>query len=335
MKRIGFWIIILFLLLLGYSCSSLVEEKESRESLIKEISLPIGFIKANNLSSDSSHFVILNGIVDKMMKHNKMQNPVLNFEYDDKWIISYKIKADKSFDIYVVEKRSAHDARAKMLITTQKEDPTKLISAVMIAYDNYTEKPGKLETEEWEASIKDDLSLKIIKSYSIITSVDKADYIDVTDLSANRKTLNEVEEIFQIDDEGNIVFVENIIFSKPELVEPVLNYRAFVAFKILDTEFEDINDEWMLNIAELEVACNRAGIIFMENYEDLSSVVIRDSEGKMKDSLNLSSFSQNASMGYILLHSKKKPEFVPFQAYSSLRKSISDYFNIEILDENE
>lgn len=335
MKRIGFWIIILFLLLLGYSCSSLVEEKESRESLIKEISLPIGFIKANNLSSDSSHFVILNGIMDKMMKHNKMQNPVLNFEYDDKWIISYKIKADKSFDIYVVEKRSAHDARAKMLITTQKEDPTKLISAVMIAYDNYTEKPGKLETEEWEASIKDDLSLKIIKSYSIITSVDKADYIDVTDLSANRKTLNEVEEIFQIDDEGNIVFVENIIFSKPELVEPVLNYRAFVAFKILDTEFEDINDEWMLNIAELEVACNRAGIIFMENYEDLSSVVIRDSEGKMKDSLNLSSFSQNASMGYILLHSKKKPEFVPFQAYSSLRKSISDYFNIEILDENE
>lgn len=335
MKRIGFWIIILFLLLLGYSCSSLVEEKESRESLIKEISLPIGFIKANNLSSDSSHFVILNGIMDKMMKHNKMQNPVLNFEYDNKWIISYKIKADKSFDIYIVEKQTAHDARAKMLITTQKEDPTKLISAIMIAYDNNTEKPGKLETEEWEASIKADLSLKIIKSYSIITSVDKADYIDVTDLSANRKTLNEVEEIFQIDDEGNIVFVENIIFSKPELVEPVLNYRAFVAFKILDTEFEDINDEWMLNIAELEVACNRAGIIFMENYEDLSSVVIRDSEGKMKDSLNLSSFSQNASMGYILLHSKKKPEFVPFQAYSSLRKSISDYFNIEILDENE
>lgn len=335
MKRNSSWIIILFFLSFCYSCSLTVDEKVTRENLIKEEILPIGIIKANNLSSDSSHSVILNGIMDKMMKHDKMQNPVLNFEYDDKWIISYKIKADKSFDIYIVEKQTAHDARAKMLITTQKEDPTKLISAIMIAYDNNTETPGKLETEEWEASIKDDLSLKIIKSYTIITSVDKADYIDVADLSTNRKKINEVEEAFQINDDGNIAFVENIIFSKPELVEPVLNYRAFVAFIILDTEFEDINDEWMLNIAELEVACNRAGIIFMENYEDLSSVVICDSEGNIKDSLNLSSFSQNASMGYILLHSKKKPEFVPFQAASNVLKLISDYFNIEIFDENE
>lgn len=335
MKRIGFWIIILFLLLMSYSCSSAIEEKDIHENSIKEVSLPIGIINANNISSDSSHFVILKGIMNKIMKHDKMQNPVLNFEYDDKWIISYKIKADKTFDIYVVEKQTANDIRAKMLITTKKEDPTSLISAVIIAYDNYVEKPGKIETEEWEASIKNDLSLKIIKSYNVITSVDKTDYIDVADLSANKKKLNEVEEIFQIDDDGNIVFVENIIFSKPELVQSVLNYRAFLAFKISDPEFEDINDEWMLNIAELEVACNRAGIIFMENYEDLSSVAIRDSEGNMKDSLNLSNFSKNASMGYVLLHSKKKPEFIPFQPVSPVLKSISDYFNIEIIDENE
>ncbi|MDD2412524.1 MAG: hypothetical protein RBS19_09975 [Bacteroidales bacterium] len=335
MKKNGLGLFVLALLLFNVSCSSKANDKETNENAIMEVSLPIGIINANNISSDSTHSIILKGIMGKMMKHDKIQNPILNFEYDDKWIVSYKIKADKTFDIYVVEKQTTNDARAKMLITTKKEDPTSLISVVMIAYDNYMDKPGKIETEEWEATIKDDLSLKIIKTYNVITSVDKADYIDVADLSTNKTKLNEVEEIYQIDDEGNIVFIENIIFSKPELVQPVLNYRAFLAFKISDYDFEDINDEWMLNIAELEIACKRVNIIFIENYQDLSSVVIRDSEGNKKDSLDLSSFSQNVSMGYVLLHSKKKPEFVPFQPVSLVFKSISDYFNIEILDKNE
>lgn len=335
MKKNGLGLFILTFLLFSVSCTSKMIEKDPHENAIKELSLPIGIINANNISSDSSHSMILKGIMGKIIKHDMIQSPILNFEYDNKWIVSYKIKADKTFDIYVVEKQTTHDARAKMLITTRKEDPTNLISVVMIAYENYMDKPGKIETEEWEASIKDDLSLKIIKTYNVINSEKKTDYIDVADLLAQKRKLNEVEEIYQIDEEGNINFIENIVFSKSELVQSMPNYRAFLAYKIPNYDSEDINDKWMLNIAELEVACSKVNIIFMENYEDLTSVVIRDSEGNKKDSLDLSSFSHNMSMGYILLHSKKKPEFIPFQPVGLLFKSISDYFNIETLDKNE
>ena len=315
------------------SCTRSDGDKDNSLLKIKEETLPLRMIKAKTQSSDSSQCLILKGISERLNKHEGIQKPVLNFEYDDKWVVSYKIKADRTFDIYVVEKNSNQDARAKMLITTKKEDPTSVISALIIAYDNYVEQPGKLETEEWEATIKEDLSLKVLKTYQVITADQKLDYIDINELSSTKRSKNEVEEFYQIEEDGNILFVDNVIFSKPEVVHPILNYRAIVAFKIMDENQEDSNDEWMLNIAELEIVCQKFEIIFIQNYEDLSQTIVVDSQGNVKDTLNLSMYSKNASMGYVLLHSRKKHEFVSFQSIKGVLESISNYFNIDVFED--
>ena len=315
------------------SCTRSDGDKDNSLLKIKEETLPLRMIKAKTQSSDSSQCLILKGISERLNKHEGIQKPVLNFEYDDKWVVSYKIKADRTFDIYVVEKNSNQDARAKMLITTKKEDPTSVISALIIAYDNYVEQPGKLETEEWEATIKEDLSLKVLKTYQVITADQKLDYIDINELSSTKRSKNEVEEFYQIEEDGTILFVDNVIFSKPEVVQPILNYRAIVAFKIMDENQEDSNDEWMLNIAELEIVCQKFEIIFIQNYEDLSQTIVVDSQGNVKDTLNLSMYSKNASMGYVLLHSRKKHEFVSFQSIKGVLESISNYFNIDVFED--
>jgi hypothetical protein len=333
MKRLFLVLFNILVVVIFSFCTRVEGEKEDNGLKIKEVSLPLRLIKAKSQSSDSSQCLTLNSISERLNKHEGIQQPVLNFEYDDKWIISYKIKADKTFDIYVVEKNMSQDARAKMLITTKKEEPTAIISALMIAYDNYAEKPGKLETEEWEATIQEDLSLKVLKTYQVILADKKLDYIDINELSSSNRSKNEVEEFYQIESDGTISFVENVIFSKPEVVQPILNYRAIVAFKVLDENFEDINDEWMLNIAELEMLCQKFDIIFIQNYEDMSQIVIHDSDGNVKDTLNLSLYTKTASMGYVLLHSRKKHEFVNFQSIKGVLESISNYFNIDVLED--
>ncbi len=334
MKSFRYFIILCSVFFSVTFCARDAAESENENAnTIQEIGLPIRIIKANTMVSDSSQVLIIDDVSSILCKHEKIQKPVLNFQYDNKWVISYKIRADKSFDIYVVEKHSDQKAHSKMLITTQKEDPSSVISAVMIAYDNYSEIPGKIETEEWEATIKEDLSLKILKTYNIVASDEKSGYIDVAELSSNAKKKNEVEEIYKISDDGVIEFVENVVFLQPEVTQPILNYRALLAFNMLNENIEDVNDEWILNVAEIQMACQRSGILFFENYENLSSVIIRNEKGDMLDSLNLSKYSQNSSMGYLLLHSKKEPQFVQFQSASDVLKSVSEYFNIDFFDE--
>ena len=109
-------IVLVICLLVVSSCSEGGKDQSLREQTIKELKLPatISF-----LDTDTSNIEFLNQeLCNQLNSINKSQHQnasKINFNYQEKWNIGYRIKSDKDFDIMVVEQGKDISSVQKLL----------------------------------------------------------------------------------------------------------------------------------------------------------------------------------------------------------------------------
>lgn len=281
---------------------------------------------------DSTFEIVLSKYKDRLISTIETQNPILKFNYHDRWKICYKINTKKTFDIFVVEQHDNQDAHSLMLITSKKEQPQNIISAVIVGLENYAEDVDKIESEDWSAIINENLNIKILKKHEIISSSSKEKIIDFSENTNIKKSIDEVEETYKINDDGSIVFVDKAIFNKQSAIKQDLSYRAVIAFnKINSDDNIENSDEWMINNVEIQNACQLQNILFIQTYDNFNNVIISNNEGIQLDTIDISIITEKMQKGYVLVHSKMDPNFVDFTDIKTVLKAISAYFNIELL----
>lgn len=315
------------------SCNNLDDAKTDNLNKIYPELKPPFRIGINQIKEKDSTFeIVLTKYKERLISTIETQNPILKFNYHDRWKICYKINTNKTFDIFVVEQHDNQDAHSLMLITSKKEQPQNIISAVIVGLENYTEDVDKIESEDWSAIINENLNIKILKKHEIISSSSKEKIIDFSENTNIIKSIDEVEETYKINDDGSIVFVEKAYFSKPSTQNIDLSYRAVVAFKYTNDENDDLsNDEWMLNNIEIQNACTSQNIYFCQAYDNFENVFITDNSNNILDTINISFATQQSSKGYVMIHSKHTPSYIEYNDKKIILKAISAYFNLELM----
>lgn len=327
-----FLLIIIGFLIITSSCNSGKDSDLSHKtSNYPELKPPFR-IGVNQIQEKDSTFDIeLNKFKERLIKSIQIQNPILQFEYQNRWKICYKVNSGKNFDIYVVEQTDEKDASSLMLITTQKANPQNIISAVMVGLENYIENPNKIEAEDWSAFIDENLSIKVLKKYETIISSNNENLIDLSENSNIKKSIDEIEETYKINDDGSIVFVDKAIFNKQSAIKQDLSYRAVIAFnKINSDDNIENSDEWMINNVEIQNACQLQNILFIQTYDNFNNVLISNNEGIQLDTIDISIITEKMQKGYVLVHSKMDPKFIEYSNKNEIIKAISDYFNIDL-----
>lgn len=253
------------------------------------------------------------------------------FEMSNKWSICYRINTDENFDLYVAYQKNKFDSRILVLISTQKNQISKIISAVYVGLDNYSEISENIEFEEWSTMINPDLSLKVHKQYQLISALEVEKNNDFLENVNTKKSKTEIEETYRIKNNGQIEFINKAVFSEPSVPENKLSYRAVIAFKTSNEEDDPINDEWILNNVEIQNICSYQNILFIQSYDNFNQIVISNESGNIMDTLDISFITNKISKGYVMVQSKNDPSFIEFGEKNDILKAISNYFSIELL----
>lgn len=332
-KKLFFKICLTFFIISFISCKNNKGSDDSIGNKIYPELKPPFRIGVNQIQEKDSTFDIeLTKFKERLIKSIQIQNPILQFEYQNRWKICYKVNSEKNFDIYVVEQTDEKDASSLMLITTQKANPQNIISAVMVGLENYIENPNKIEAEDWSAFIDENLSIKVLKKYETIISSNNENLIDLSENSNIKKSIDEIEETYKINDDGSIVFIDKAIFNKQSAIKQDLSYRAVIAFnKINSDDNIENSDEWMINNVEIQNACQLQNILFIQTFDNFNNVIISNNEGIQLDTIDISIITEKMQKGYVLVHSKMDPSFVDFTDKNTILTAISAYFNIDLL----
>ncbi len=324
---------LLWLIIINTSCSTNNEnDSNSNSAIYPELTPPVRVSINQIQEKDSINGLIISDVKKKLIKNSEIQNDILKFNFENKWSICYRVNADKKFDIFVLEQINKQNLRSLIIVTSQKDQPENIFSAVIVGLENYSENSTKIETENWSTSINSDLSFKILKQYEAIIAIDSKKMIDLSENNSTRTSKTEVEETYQIKEDGTIEFINKAIFSSP--ISPVkkLSYRAVIAFKMINDENDDpMNEEWMLNNIEIQNACLAHNILYIQVYDNFNSVLITNESGITLDTIDISFVTEKTQKGYVLIHSKMDPSFVDFSDKNTVLKAISDYFNIELM----
>lgn len=326
-----FQFIIFAFLIIASSCNSGKEKETNHLLLYPELKPPFR-IGVNQISDKDSIPELQLNFKNKLVNDEKSQSQILQFEYKNNWKVCYKINTDKQFDILIVQQTNPSDAHSLMLITTQKDNPDNVISALIVGLENYSENEEKIESEDWNSFINSDLSINVRKEYQAIFNTEIGKNETFSERVNTKTNVTEVEEKYQIKDDGKISFIDKAIFSKPSIQQKELSYRAVIAFKSSNEELDDpMNDEWLLNNVEIQNTCSYQNIFFIQAYDNFGQVFITDNFGNIMDTIDITFATNKILKGYVMIHSKYTPNYIDYSDKKTVLTAISSYFNINLL----
>ncbi|MEI6347348.1 MAG: hypothetical protein WCP69_05305 [Bacteroidota bacterium] len=312
-------IVLVICLLVVSSCSEGSKDQSLREQTIKELKLPatISF-----LDTDTSNIEFLNQeLCNQLNSINKSQHQnasKINFNYQEKWNIGYRIKSDKDFDIMVVEQ--GKDSKVKCLITISKQKPVRIISSIIVALDNYKEAKGVLEAENWTSEISPDLVVKVNKHYEKILNDDEVE-------SKGANVANN-QDLYKILADGKIEIVSKNEASKQDSII-LKKYSTVIIFMNKPTdEAPQLSEDWLLFNTEVENFCTSSGIQAQYCYDNFENVAILNIKKKQIAKINIQKFVDQYGSGYLLTSDDTQPLYVPFGPSEETIKYIRQYFQI-------
>lgn len=310
------------LLLFLFSCSQGNDKNSLREQTIKELNLPATI---NFSESDSSLSEALSEeLTSQLYELNKKQmtdKSKIKFNYQDKWHIGYRIKADKGFDIMVVQQEK--DAKIKCLITVSKQKPIRIISSIIVALDNYNEAKGMLESENWTSEISPDLTVKVNKHYEKILNEDVENNSQGSNVENNH-------DIYRIQPDGKIESVSKKESNKQDSLA-LKKYNAVIIFMNKPSDEDpQLSEDWLLFNTEVENYCETVGILVQYCYDNFSNVTILNSKKRPLAKINIQKFVDQFSSGYIFTSSDNPLIYVPFGPSEETIRYIKQYYKITL-----
>jgi len=315
------------IILILSSCNNNDDVQTLRDKTIKELTLPA---KVSLVDYDSSNTEYLSDTLSQQL--NSLtgrfpgEKPQLKLSYDQKWSIGYKIKSDKDFDIMVVEQ--GKNSKVRCLITISKKIPIQIISSIIVALDNYKESLGSIESEVWTSDISKDLLVKVNKQYEKIknTEINKK-----SESENDGKNIALAEETYKILPSGKIEIMKNTYQTK---IDSTINkkYDIVIIFMIKATdESPQLSEDWLLYNNDIQNICSENNIQTQYCYDNFEKVNISNSKGKTIETLNIKTFVDEFSSGYIVAKNDKKPLYIPFSKPEESLPLISKYFGVELI----
>lgn len=309
------------MLIFLFSCSRENNENSLRNQTINELVLPATI---NFSETDTSIREYLSEELTKQLNElNKNQiqdHSKIKYNYQDKWNIGYKIKSEKDFDIMVVEQLG--EAKIKCLITISKKNPIRIISSIIVALDNYQEKKGILESENWTSEISSDLKVKVKKHYEKI--------VDENEVSKPGLNVVNNHDLYKILPDGTI---ENISKNDGNKKDSIMSskYDVVIIFmnKLAD-EAPQLSEDWLLFNTEIENFCNSSDIQVQYCYDNFEQVSIVNSKKKTVAKLNIKKYSQQYNSGYILASDDSPMIYIPYGPSDVTIKYIKQYFKLSL-----
>jgi hypothetical protein len=245
----------------------------------------------------------------------KIQTPL-----PENWAVEYKLTSMSSdFDIWIIS--NTGDITHKMLATVTISQPPSIIQAVPVAYSAGIEKNNSIESEQWEAVVKEDYSIVVKKSYEKIYSM--------TD-TANRhaSTSIKTEDIYIIENNGKIRYEAPVVYD--------IDYRAIVQFADTTSTGNILGEDWLWNSIEIQEAAEPVGILFSTVTKDFSKLSIHNYRGDEVDIIDISPYLEKHNMGYLILQKGQKPVFAPYSSAKEFLPKVFKHFELEyIIEEND
>ena len=305
--------------ILVYSCENKqVATEQHFELPEKRLPNTIAFSQMQDSLVDLS-----DGLVSQILRYLK------NFEgiamkiatpLPESWSAEYKLTPMSSdFDIWIIS--NTNDVTHKILATVSTTQAPSIIQAIPIAYSAGIEKPNYIESEQWEAVVKEDYTVVVTKSYEKIYSL--------TD-TANRhaSTSSKIEDVYVIENNGKIHYKAPVSYT--------IDYRAIIQFADTASIGNILSEDWIWNYIDIQETVENVGILFLTATKNFNKLSIYNYHGEEVDVVDISPYIEKHNMGYLILEKGKKPVFAPYSSSKEFLPKAFKHFGLEYdADENE
>lgn len=305
--------------ILIYSCQNRQQvEAEQRFDLMEE-KLPHSISFSD--TQDSIQLLpddLASQIIRYLKRHEgtKMKIPT---SIPESWAVEYKLPAmSADFDIWIVS--NTGDPTHKMLATVSSSQPFSIIEAVPVAYSAGIEKPNYIESEQWDALVKEDYSIIVKKSYEKIYSM-----TDTANCHAS--TSSQTEDIYIIENNGKIHYEAPAIYD--------IDYRAIVQFADTASMGNILGEDWLWNSIEIQEAAEPVGILYATVTKNFSKISIYNYHGDEVDIVDISSYLEKHNMGYLILQKGEKSIFAPYSSAKEFLPKAFKHFELEYEERKE
>ena len=272
-------------------------------------------ISFSHIINDSSRILpdnIVNQILRNLKKHEGVSTKVQT-SLPETWVVEYKLTPMSSdFDIWVVA--NLGDVTHKIVATVTTEETPSVIQAVLVAYSAAIEKNNSIESEQWEAMVKEDYTIVVNKSYEKIYSL-------VEETGNNENISFNNEDVYTIENNGKIRYEIPIRYD--------IDYRAIVQFADTASIGNVPDEDWLWNSIEIQEVAEPAEILFTTATKNFNKLSIYNYHGEEVDVVDISSFLEKHNMGYLILQKGKKPIFVPYSSAKEVLPKIFKHFGLE------
>ena len=304
------------LLIIGfaaYSCLNRQEIPVEQRFELTEQQLPniISFS-----SEQDSVLLLTDDMTSQIIRHLKKYEGVkmkIQTPLPANWVIEYKLTPMSSdFDIWIIS--NTGDITHKMLATVTTSQPPSIIQAVPLAYSAGIEKNNYIESEQWEALVKEDYSIIVSKLYEKIYSITDT-------VSPHASTSMQTEDIYIIESNGNIRYEAPVIYD--------VDYRAIVQFADTASIGNVLDEDWLWNSIEIQEAAEPVGILFSTATKNFNKLPLYNYRGDEVDVINISTYLEKHNMGYLILQKGQNPIFVPYSSAKEFLPKVFKHFELE------
>lgn len=297
----------------AYSCQNKQQVGAEQNFELTEKKLP-NIISFSN--EQDSLQILSDGVASQILRYLKKHEGVkmkIQTPIPESWAVEYKLTSMSSdFDIWIIA--NTGDITHKILATVMTSQPPSIIQAVPVAYSAGIERNNYIESEQWEAVVKEDYSIVITKSYEKIYSMTDT-------VNRHASTSMQTEDIYIIENNGKIRYEAPIMYD--------IDYRAIVQFADTTSIGNLLDEDWIWNSIEIQEAAEPIGILFSTVTKNFNKLSIYNYRGDEVDIIDISPYLEKHNMGYLILQKGQKPIFAPYSSAKEFLPKAFKHFKLE------
>ncbi|MDR1878076.1 MAG: hypothetical protein LBQ64_00755 [Bacteroidales bacterium] len=299
--------------LLFVSCGNKQETIQNEQFFLTEETLPhkvtLGFSTNDSIRALSDDIVMQ---LLQNLKNYEGVNPNIQTILPDNWGVEYKLTAmSPDFDIWIIANMGS--PVYKMLATITTSETPVVIQAIPIAYTTAIEKVNYMESEQWEALIKEDYKIIVTKTYEKLYSL--------TDTAPNKESIYvQKEDVYYIENNGKITYEIPPSFH--------VDYRAIILFADTAAIGNVLDEEWLWNCVSIQEKAEQEGILFAAATTHFDKLSLFDYHGEEIDIIDISTYLNKHSRGYLVVKKGIQPLFIPYVSAEECLQKAFPYFGL-------
>ncbi len=322
--KTGKFCLLAFIAVLTFSCGNKKGINTAETFNLKEEKLP--YTVTCSKSPEDTIQALSDDLTNQLLRDfkkyegNKMkiQSPI-----PEDWGVEYKLTPMSSdFDIWIISNTGYPTHKFLATVNTASEIPF-VIQAIPIAYNMGIEKPNFIESEQWNALIKDDYKIIVTKTYEKIYSL-------IDTLASNHESIyTKTEDIYNIENNGKITYEIPPSFN--------IDYRTIIQFADTASTGNILDESWIWNSIEIQEVIESMNILFVTATTNFDKLSIYNYRGDEVDIIDISPYLDKHNMGYLAIKKGEKPLFIPYSSSKECLQKALKYFDVDYpqLETNE